>query len=109
MSNGARMLFICGISAGIYVIALALGYGWARAMHYPFTFGQRKMWTYYVLFISALPVLAPLMVAMGLWLLPVTESIEVVVFLLLAWMAISFFIVRRMSRPGGRLNQGELH
>jgi hypothetical protein len=47
----------------------------------------------------------PLMLAMGLWLLPVRASIETILFLLLVWMVVAFYLVRRMSRPGGRLSQ----
>ncbi len=76
-----------------------------RAIHYPFSLRQRRMWTYYVLSISSLPVLATLMVGMGLWFLPVKESIAFSIFLLLVWMVIALYIVRRMSKPGGRLSQ----
>ena len=58
------------------------------------------------MFVSAIPVLGPLMVAMGLWLLPVDASIETCVSLLVVWTVITFFLVRRMSRPGGRLLLG---
>ena len=105
MSNEARMLFIVELSLVTYPIALGLGYGWVRAMHYPFTLRQRKMWNYYVLFISALPVLAPLTVATGLWVLPVNASLTIGVCLLALWMVIAFYIVRRMSKPGGRLSE----
>ncbi len=105
MSNRDRILFIIELSLITYLIALALGYVWVRAMHYPFTLRQRKMWTYYVLFVSAVPVLGPLMVAMGLWLLPVNGSIAITVFLLVIWIVIAFYLVRRMSKPGGRLSQ----
>ena len=105
MSNEARMLFIVVLSLVTYPIALGLGYAWVRAIHYPFTLRQRKMWNYYVLFISAFPALAPLMVAIGLWLLPVNWSIAITICLLALWMVIAFYIVRRMSKPGGRLSE----
>ncbi len=87
-----------------YFVALALGYMWTRAMHYPFTRRQRIMWTYYVLWMTAIPVLGPLMLAMGLWLTSVKTSITTTVFLLIAWMVIAFYKVRQMSKPGGRLS-----
>jgi drug/metabolite transporter (DMT)-like permease len=105
MSNYSKMMFIVELSGAVYLIALALGYGWVRAMHYPPTLRQRKMWTYYVLFISALPVLNPLCVAMALWLMPFKQSAVFGITLLVFWMVIAFYIVRRMSKPGGRLSQ----
>jgi len=57
------------------------------------------------MWMTAIPVLGPLMLAMGLWLLPVRASIETTIFLLFIWMVVAFRVVRRMSRPGGRLSQ----
>lgn len=105
MSNNDRMLFIVEISLGVYFTALCLGYGWVRAIHYPFTLRQRKMWTYYVLFASALPVLTPLCMAMGLWIITPKQSAAVTIFLLFVWIIFGLFIVRHMSRPGGRLSE----
>jgi|ERR1700737_464389 hypothetical protein len=106
MSNQDLVLVTISFSLAVYVIALALGYIWARAMHYPFTLRQRKMWTYYVLFLSGACVLNPLFVAMGrLWGMPFKQSAAVIIFLLVIWMAIAFYIARRMSKPGGRLSQ----
>jgi len=53
------------ISFAVYFVALGLGYSWVRAMHYPFTPRQRMMWNSYVMWMTAIPVLGPLMVAMG--------------------------------------------
>lgn len=47
MSNLERFLYAIGGSVLIALTALGLGYIWVRAMHYPFTPRQRKMWTYY--------------------------------------------------------------
>jgi hypothetical protein len=105
LSNQDRILFIVGLSVVGYLAALGLGYIWARAMHYPFTLRQRQIWTYYVLFVSAVSLLAPMTVAVGLWLLSVKWSFAVSLFLLGVWMVIAFYIVRRMSKPGGRLNK----
>ena len=105
MSNSDRMLYGILICLIVYLIALGIGYIWARAMHYPFTRRQRMMWTYYAMWMTAIPVLGPLMLAMGLWLLPVRASIETTIFLLFIWMVVAFRVVRRMSRPGGRLSQ----
>lgn len=105
MTNQDRMVFILGLSAACYIAALGLGYFWVRAMHYPFTLRQRKMWNYYVLIISALPVLAPFMVAMGLWMLSPAGSMAVSISLLVIWIVISILLVRRMSKPGGRLSE----
>lgn len=105
MTNSDRMTFIVELSLGTYPIVLGLGYVWVRAMHYPFTIRQHKMWTYYVLFTSAFPVLAPLCVALGLWVMPPRQSAEISIVALIAWMAASFYIVRWMSKPGGRLSQ----
>jgi hypothetical protein len=105
LSNQDRILFIVGLSAVAYPLALGLGYIWVRAMHYPFTLRQRQMWIYYVLFISGVSLLAPMTVAAGLWLLSVKWSFAVALFLLGAWMVIAFYIVRRMSKPGGRLSK----
>lgn len=105
MSSAERLLYMIVLSTFVYLLVLVLGYLWARALHYPFTLRQRKMWNYYVMFISAIPVLGPLMVAMGLWFLPVDVSIETCVSLLVVWAVIAFFLVRRMSKPGGRLSQ----
>ncbi len=105
LSNQDRILFISGLSAVAYPIALGIGFIWARAMHYPFTLRQRQIWTYYVLFVSAVSLLAPMTVAIGLWLLPATWSFALALFLLAAWMVIAFYIVRRMSKPRGRLNE----
>jgi hypothetical protein len=105
MSNEARILFITLLSLVTYPIALGIGYAWVRAMHYPFTLRQRKMWNYYLLFISAIPVLGPLMVAMGLWLMPVNRSIAITICLLVLWIVVAFYIVHRMSKPGGRLSE----
>ncbi len=66
LSNQDRILFIVGLSVVAYPAALCLGYVWVRAMHYPFTLRQRQIWTYYVLFISAVSLLAPVTVAVGL-------------------------------------------
>jgi hypothetical protein len=71
LSNQDRLFFILGLSAVAYPVALGLGYVWVRAMHFPFTVRQRRMWTYYVMFVSAVSLLAPLTVAIGLWLLPI--------------------------------------
>jgi hypothetical protein len=104
VSDLERVLYMAVFSIVIYLMVLAIGYVWARSMHYPFTLRQRKMWNYYVLSLSALPVLGPLMVALGRWLLPVTASIAITVFLLAVWLIIVFYLVRRMSKPGGRLS-----
>ena len=105
MSDYGSILFIVEFSAGAYLVALVLGYRWTKAMHYPFTLRQRKMWIYYVLIISAGPILATLMVAMGLWLLPINDSVAITIVLLIAWIVIAAGIVRRMEKPGGRLSQ----
>lgn len=99
------MVLIC---LAVYLIALGFGYIWARAMHYPFTRRQSVMWAYYVMWMTAIPVLGPLMVAMGLWLMPVMASIKTTIFLLIVWMVIALFVVRRMSKPGGRLSEERL-
>ncbi len=99
------MLYEVLICLAVYLVALGFGYIWARAMHYPFTRRQRIMWTYYVMWMTAIPVLGPLMLAMGLWLLPVRESIEATISLLFIWMVVVFYVVRQMSKPGGRLGQ----
>ncbi len=104
MSNSDRMLYEVLICLVVYFVALFFGYVWARAMHYPFTLRQRVMWTYYVMWMTAIPVLGPLMLAMGLWLMPVKTSIMTTIFLLIIWMLTAFIIVRRMSKPGGRLS-----
>lgn len=98
LSGGALALVSC-------LIALGLGYVWIRAMHYPFTLRQRKMWTYYLLFISAIPVLGELFMSLTFWAMPLKQSGAAAIFLLIVWMVVAFFIVRRMSRPGGRLSQ----
>jgi|HubBroStandDraft_6_1064221.scaffolds.fasta_scaffold20572_2 hypothetical protein len=106
MSNLDRVLFTAGLSLVIYVFALALGYVWVRAMHYPFTLRQRKMWTYYALFISGACVLSPLFVVMArLWEVSLDVSATITISLLVAWMVIAFYIVRQMSKPGGRFSQ----
>jgi hypothetical protein len=105
LSNRDRILFIVGLSAVAYPVALGIGYIWARAMHYPFTLRQRQIWTHYVLFVSAVSLLAPMSVAVGLWFLPIKWSFAVALFLLGVWTVIAFYIVRRMSKPGGRLNK----
>jgi hypothetical protein len=74
-------------------------------MHYPFTLRQRKMWTYYVLVMSAIPILSPLTVALGRWLLPIATSAVIGISLLLAWTVAAYFILRRMSMRGGRLSR----
>jgi len=99
------MLYMAVLSLAVYLVVLGLGYVWARAMHYPFTLRQRKMWTYYVLVTSSFPILGPLMVAMGLWILPVRGAVEVIVVLLIVWMVVAFYMVCRMSRAGGRLSK----
>src|ERR1700722_15277658 len=104
MSNLGCVFYMALFCFGTYLMALAPGYFWARAMHYPFTMRQRKMLNYYALFISSVPVLGPFMVALTRWLLPVEESIDITLLLLAVWMVIVLFIVRRMSRPGGRLS-----
>lgn len=63
------------------------------------------MWSYYVLCISSFPVLGPLMVALGLWLLPVRRAIEPTVFLLASWMTISYFLVCKTPKPDTRITQ----
>jgi hypothetical protein len=103
LSNEHRMLFIIALSVVTYPIALGFGYLWVRAMHYPLTVRQRRIWTYYVLIVSAFPVLATLTVAMGLWMLSAKGSAVIALFLLVVWIVIAQLIVRRMSRPGGRL------
>jgi hypothetical protein len=105
MSNLERLIYAIVGSVGIAAIALALGYVWVRAMHYPFSLSQRKMWTYYVLFILSIPILCPLFVALTRWLMPVQQSAVLSISLLATWMIVAFFIVRRMSRPGGRLSE----
>jgi positive regulator of sigma E activity len=100
-----RMLFSGGVALACCLIALGLGYAWIRAMHYPFTLRQRKMWTYYVLFLSAIPILGEFFMAMAFWVMPLKQSGAIAIFLLLVWMVTAFFIVRRMSRPGGRLSE----
>jgi hypothetical protein len=86
-------------------IALLLGYVWIRAMHYPLTLRQRKMWTYYVLFICSLPVLGEIFLAMKFWVMPLQQSGVLTIILLIIWMIVAFFIVRRMSKPGGHLSE----
>jgi hypothetical protein len=108
MSDLDRVLYMAAFSIGIYLMVLVLGYVWARAMNYPFTLRQRRMWSYYVISLSALPVLGPLMVALGRWLLPVRASIAITIFLFIGWLMIAFYIVRRMSKPGGRLSKERL-
>jgi hypothetical protein len=105
MSNIDRVLISAGGTLFISCIALAAGYLWIRAMHYPFTPRQRKMWTYYLLFVSALPVASSLWAALSLWVMPRNQSAAFTLFLLVVWMVIAFYIVRRMSRPGGRLSR----
>ena len=100
------MLVTAAFSAVLYIVALGLGYLWARSMHYPFTLRQRKMWTYYVLFLSGACVLNPLFVAMGrLWDMPLTQSAVIVIALLITWLVVAICIIRQMSKPGGRLSQ----
>lgn len=105
MTNADRILGMAEISLAVYLIALVLGYGWVRSAHYPFTVRQRKMLTYYALSLAVLPVLGPLTVALARWLLPESASMAIGAFLFLTWMVIAFYIVRWMSRPGGRLGQ----
>ncbi len=104
MSNQERLFYSSVGSLGITLIAMLLGYVWGSVVHYRFTLLQRKVWNYYVLCSSSFPVLVPLTVTLGLWLLPVREAIETTTFLLFVWMIIAFYIVRRMSKPGGRLS-----
>ncbi len=105
MSDLDRLLYMIGLSIAAYLLVLGLGYLWTRAVHYPFTPRQSKMWSYYVLCISSFPVLGPLMVAPGLWLLPVRRAIELTVFLLASWMTISYFLVRKTPKPDARITQ----
>jgi hypothetical protein len=100
-----EILQLLAILFSTYLIALVLGYGWIRAIHYPFTLRQRKIWIYFVLFISAIPVLGLPTALVGRWLLPILDSFIVAFSLLAAWMVVAFYIVRRMSQPGGRLSQ----
>ena len=108
MSNQGRLLYAGLGSLGITLAAIALGYLWGRVVHYPFTLLQRKVWTYYVLCSCSFPILVPLMVAMGIWLLPLQDTVETAIALLLAWMILALYIIRRMSKPGGRLSKERL-
>ena len=105
MSNLERLAYAMVGSMVIAAIGLVLGYIWARAMGYPFSLFQRKMWTYYVFVILSIPIVCPLFVGLTRWLMPVQQSAVLSVSLLAAWMVVAFFIVRRMSKPGGRLSQ----
>lgn len=105
MSNLDRILYGAVFSPVICLIALGLGYVWMRGMHYPFTLVQRKMWTYYVLFLSAVPILGEVFLALKFWVMPLNQSGVLTICLLIVWMVIAFFIVRNMSKPGGRLSQ----
>jgi len=107
MSDIGRVLFASAVSVATCVIALPLGYIWTRAMHYPFTPRQRKMWTLYALIIPAAAVVCPVFVAMvRLWKLPLNQSAAIALVLLAAWMVIAFFIVHRMSRLQGNKERG---
>lgn len=105
MSNIGRLLYMVLISLTVYGVALGLGYIWVRGLHYPFTRRQRVMWNYYVMWMTAIPVLGPLMVVMGLWLMPVRTSIMTTIFLLVVWMVVAGYVVHRMAKPGARLSQ----
>jgi hypothetical protein len=105
MSDLQRFLYSIVGSIGMALITLAMGYLWAKAMHYPLTLRQRKMLTYYALFVCSFPILGPSYVAMARWVMPINQSGIVTLSLLLGWMVIAFFIVRRMSKPGGRLSE----
>jgi hypothetical protein len=100
-----RMFFSGGMALIACLIALGLGYAWIRAMHYPFTLRQRKVWIYYVLFLCAIPLLGEFFMAMAFWVMPLRQSGIISVILMLVWMVIALYIVRRMSRPGGRLSR----
>jgi hypothetical protein len=101
MSDIDRVLFTLAISVLSSAIALPLGYAWTRAMHYPFTLRQRRMWTLYVLVISAAAVMAPVFVAMyRLWKVSLNQSATVTIVVLVVWTALSYFMVLRMSRRG---------
>jgi hypothetical protein len=92
-----RMAESGGIAVAACVIALGLGYLWVSSMHYPSTLRQRKMWRYYLLFLCALPVLGELHMALTFWVMPIQQSSSIAIGLLLAWMVVSFFMVRRMT------------
>jgi hypothetical protein len=104
MSHVDRMLYGGVFSLVICFIALGLGYGWMKGMNYPFTLRQRKMWTYYLLFISAIPVLGELFLFFTFWAMPLKQSGAAAIFLLAMWMVVVFYIIRKMSRPGGRFS-----
>lgn len=106
MSN-LRLVLVTGIfSLAVYAVALALGYLWARALRYPFTLRQRKMLSYYALGLGGASILNPLFVAMGrFWGVPLGEAAVLIVAILFAWIVLTFYIVRHMSKPGGRLSK----
>ena len=57
------------------------------------------MWTYYLLFISAIPVLGELFLSFTFWVMPLKQSGAATTFVLAMWMVVVFYIVRKMSRP----------
>jgi len=101
MANSVKMVYGACFSLFVYVIALGVGYVWIRAMHYPFTLRQRKMWIYYVLFLSALPVLGEVFLALRFWVMPIEESAEITIAILIVWMVVALFIVRRIAKSEG--------
>jgi len=74
-------------------------------MHSPFTLRQRKMWTFYLLFMTAACALSPLCLAMALGVMPLKQSAAITIVLLLIWAGVALSIIRRMSAPGGRLSK----
>jgi hypothetical protein len=103
--NMVKVLTVAGGSVLVTGVVLVLGYGWVRAMHYPFTLRQRKMWNYFAMFVCALPLANTLWIALALYVMPLKQSGAIAIAVLVAWMITIFYIVRRMSMPGGRLSQ----
>lgn len=104
-NRSTALVFIMIFSVLLYPIIIGIMYGWLKLVHSPLRLYQRKMLTFFAIFLAAVPVLNPLWIASAWWLTSLKTSVTITIILFLIWGYISFAIVRKMSLAGHCLSE----
>jgi hypothetical protein len=106
MSNkSSALIFVFIFSVVLYFFIIGMMYAWLRLVHSPLKLYQRRMLTFFAMFLAAIPVLNPAWVASAWWLTSLRTSVTITILVFVAWGAIAFQILRSMSAPGGHLSE----
>jgi CHASE2 domain-containing sensor protein len=99
------ILFLFAFSLAVSALAVGICYAWFKFINSPLRLYQRKMLAYVAIVMASCPVLTSSWMASSYWLMPFRPSAIVAVALFAIWCVLAFKIVKRMSRPGGRLSR----